>query len=59
MHMKLLRTVSVDFDVTTQLLIRFFCIHQILEKKMGVQRNSTAAIQAYDSLGGKYCTVFS
>jgi hypothetical protein len=31
--MKLLGTISVDFDVTDQLLIRFSCIRQILEKK--------------------------
>jgi hypothetical protein len=31
--MKLLGTISVDFDVTDQLLNRFFCIRQILGKK--------------------------
>jgi hypothetical protein len=33
--MKLLGIISVGFDLTDQLLIRYFifCIHQILEKK--------------------------
>jgi hypothetical protein len=31
--MKLLGIISVDFDLTDQLLIRFFFIHQILEQK--------------------------
>jgi hypothetical protein len=31
--MKLLGTISVGFDVTDELLIRIFCIRQILENK--------------------------
>jgi hypothetical protein len=33
---KLLGTFSVDFDATDQLLIRYFCIRHILDKKMGI-----------------------
>jgi hypothetical protein len=34
--MKLLGIVHVGFDETDQLLITFSCIHQILEKKLGI-----------------------
>jgi hypothetical protein len=30
---QIIGTISVGFDITDQVLIRFFCIHQILEKK--------------------------
>jgi hypothetical protein len=35
--MKLLGIIRVGFDVTDQLLIRFYSIRQILGKKVGVQ----------------------
>jgi hypothetical protein len=31
--MKLLEIVIVDFDIMDQLLIRFLCIHQTMERK--------------------------
>jgi hypothetical protein len=33
MWLKLLKIISVGFDITDQLLIKFFCIHLTLEKK--------------------------
>jgi hypothetical protein len=44
--MKLLGTISVDFDVTDQLLIRF--LHSSdTGKKVGIQRDSTTAIHRF------------
>jgi hypothetical protein len=54
----------LSFNVTDQLLIRFFCIRQILEKKREcnetVHQPFIVFKKTYDSqLGGKYCTIFS
>jgi hypothetical protein len=42
--MKLLGIINAEFDITDQILIIFLCICQALEKKMGVQEDSTSAI---------------
>jgi hypothetical protein len=43
MQTKLLGIISADFYATDQLVIRFFFV-QIMEKKMGIQWDSTTAI---------------
>jgi hypothetical protein len=44
MQKKLLGIISVDFDATGQFTDHLFCIRQVLEKKMRVQRSSASAL---------------
>jgi hypothetical protein len=52
--MKLLGLIRVGFDVTGQLLIRFFCIHQIPDKKWEYEKTVPQLFvdfkKAYDSV---------
>jgi hypothetical protein len=51
MYTKLLGIIIVGFDVTDQLLLRFVCIHQILEKKnKSTMRQYIYFMKAYDSV---------
>jgi hypothetical protein len=55
--MQLLGIISVGFDETYQLLIRFSAFVRYWRKNMGVQLASTSAIHRLE--GGKYCKIFS
>jgi hypothetical protein len=61
--MKLLGTISVDFDVTEQLLIRFSEFVRYWRKNgctmRPVQKIFIELKRAYDSVRREYCTVYS
>jgi hypothetical protein len=56
--MKLLGIISVGFGISDQLQMRFLCIRHIcqtLEKKLGVQWDSTSAIYRLKEGLSQYC----
>jgi hypothetical protein len=63
MLMKLLGITTVGFDITDQLLITIFCIHQILERKWEyngtVQQLFVDFKKVYDSVRKKAFTIIS
>jgi hypothetical protein len=56
---KLLGIISVGFDVTDQLLIRYFAFVRYWRKNETVHQLSIDLKKAYDSVGERYCAVFS
>jgi hypothetical protein len=60
--MKLLGIIIVDFDVTDQLLIRFFALSDVGEKRKNnetIHQLFKDFRKTYDSVTNEVCTIFS